>query len=318
MEKSNFLLNELNVQNFQELKEFYNLNSFYSCDFNLVNSIVFSKKYKTKYLIDDKILYRIQFSSLKNRNGFLFPLIFDLNSENLLKSINFIADYSKKSNVEPNFVLIDEKQKELIDESLKKQNKFRIDWNTDEGDSDYIYLREKLVKLSGKKLQKKKNHINQFYKKYPESVDFEFIDSQNFTENHKNQIYKIYSDWKNAHLLNFEEDLENEENALSLSLENFKIFNLKAGILFIQQNPVAFSIGNEFSDDIFDVIFEKSLQEYAKDGSYAVINQKFAEKLTCKFINREEDLNIPGLRKAKLSYNPEKIYKKYYGKIEIL
>ena len=73
---------------------------------------------------------------------------------------------------------------------------------------------------------------------------------------------------------------------------------------------IAMTLGCESSDSCFDVIFEKALRSFT--GSYAVINNEFAKTLTdYKYINREEDLGIEGLRKSKLSYYPAILYDRF-------
>ena len=83
-------------------------------------------------------------------------------------------------------------------------------------------------------------------------------------------------------------------------------------LLYVDDKPVAMALGNEISPLCFDINFEKALTEY--DGSYSVINNEFAKRLTnYTYINREEDMGIEGLKKAKLSYHPAIIYDRYDG-----
>ena len=319
MNQSDFLFKDLTENDFENLQDFFSSADFKACDFNLVNLILFSKKNQTKICVKDGILYRIQKSKSENRNGFLFPLLKDYSVQNLKNALDFILTESKNLKIEPNLVLIEENQKNFFEKTISLLKNYKISWQNDEGDSDYIYLQKNLSNLSGKKLQKKKNHINQFYKIYSDFVKFTFVQKNDFSEMHSKKILEIYSEWKKNHAENFNEDLIFEEIALKSALQNFKNFNLKAQILEINEKPVAFALGNNFSSDCFDVIFEKAIQNFAQNGAYAVINQKFAENLSeYKFLNREEDLNVPSLRKAKLSYKPEIILKKYYGKIEYL
>ena len=76
------------------------------------------------------------------------------------------------------------------------------------------------------------------------------------------------------------------------------------------------TLASPISDSVLDVIYEKSIDEYEKNGAYAIINQQFAiTNSKYKYFNREEDLGLPGLRKAKLSYKPEIILQKFYGAV---
>ena len=78
---------------------------------------------------------------------------------------------------------------------------------------------------------------------------------------------------------------------------------MRGAVLYVEEKPVAMTLGSEISHLVFDINFEKALREY--DGVYAVINNEFAKTLTkYEYINREEDMGLEGLRKSKLSYNP--------------
>ena len=84
------------------------------------------------------------------------------------------------------------------------------------------------------------------------------------------------------------------------------------GILYVNNIPVAMTIASKISENVCDVHFEKAIGEYAINGAYAAINKMFCERLEqFTFINREEDIGIEGLRKAKMSYRPKIILKKY-------
>ena len=96
------------------------------------------------------------------------------------------------------------------------------------------------------------------------------------------------------------------------ALENLNEFEMRGMILYVNQKPVAMTLGSEISPLCFDVNFEKALGDY--EGSYAVINNEFAKTLTnYKYINREEDMGLEGLKKSKLSYHPEIIYERFDG-----
>ena len=93
--------------------------------------------------------------------------------------------------------------------------------------------------------------------------------------------------------------------AINESLKNFEALGMKGAILYVKNAPVGMTMASEIAPGVWDIHFEKVNGEYADNGGYAVINKMFAETLAgVKLINREEDINIEGLRKAKLSYYP--------------
>lgn len=88
-----------------------------------------------------------------------------------------------------------------------------------------------------------------------------------------------------------------------------------AALIRIEGKPVAFTMGEEINSEVFDVHFEKALDGY--DGLYPTINQEFAvrELTGYRLINREEDMGIPGLRKAKQSYYPAILLEKFSAEL---
>lgn len=163
---------------------------------------------------------------------------------------------------------------------------------------DYIYLREDLAELKGKKYQAKRNHINNFNKLYT----YEYIP---ITPELVPKCLELECKWYKAnHTEEDAEDLNDERRSLTYALNHFEELGLQGGGICIDHQIIAFTFGCPINHNTFDVNVEKADINY--EGAYAVINKEFASRLPEKYIyiNREEDLGIPGLRKAKLSYNP--------------
>lgn len=179
---------------------------------------------------------------------------------------------------------------------------------SDEGDFDYIYSREALAELKGKKYHGKRNHI----KRFKEMYDYEY---REIKESDFDDIYvfssKLYND-KNG--VDVESEIA-EQFAINAFLENYERFGLKGGILFADGKMAAYTIGEPITDDTFGVHIEKADTSF--HGAYAVINNCFANSIdeNYKYLNREEDLGIEGLRKAKRSYKPEFLLKKFTVKV---
>lgn len=176
------------------------------------------------------------------------------------------------------------------------------------GDWDYIYASEDLANLPGKKYHGKRNHISKFERLY--SYTYEDITPEN-----REDCRAAAERWcKNNGCAG---DYSEELGAISYALDHFEALGLKGGMIKVDGDVAGFTIGEEINDQVFDLHFEKAFPEY--NGAYAMINREFARRnLLCyKYINREEDLNLEGLRKAKLSYHPaillEKSMAEYTG-----
>lgn len=169
--------------------------------------------------------------------------------------------------------------------------------------SDYIYLRERLATLSGKKLQKKRNHANKFRKSFP---DYSYED---ITEANIKECIELEAKWYEESDLG--ESVEEERRMVQTALREKEQIGLTGGAIRADGKIIAFSLGMPINPNCFAVHIEKA--DPKVDGAFAIINQEFAQRIPEKYtyVNREEDLGIPGLRHAKLSYRPVQILDKH-------
>lgn len=173
---------------------------------------------------------------------------------------------------------------------------FEIEYNRDI--ADYVYEAEKLRNLSGKKYHGKKNHVNKFKKTY-ENWEYVSISKENVEE-----AFQLLLRWRELNGCNDDDD-KNAESCVSANyLRLFEELDVCGGMLLVDGQAVAFTIGEQSCDDTMVVHIEKALTEY--EGAYPMINQQFVEH-ECQhvtYVNREEDTGDEGLRKAKMSYRP--------------
>ncbi len=181
----------------------------------------------------------------------------------------------------------------------------RFCFTEDRDYADYIYLRTDLSTLAGKKFQAKRNHINKFKNSYP-NYSYAPITSDKIKE-----CMELEAKWCRANDCDQHEGTGNERRALTYALEHFEELGLSGGILYVDNQIVAFTFGMPINHDMFGIHAEKADTDI--EGAYAMINQMFAQSIPEQYIyiNREEDLGIEGLRKAKLSYQPVLILEKY-------
>lgn len=174
---------------------------------------------------------------------------------------------------------------------------------------DYIYTQESLSTLRGRQLSGKRNHINAFKKLYPD-WSFEKITAENIAE-----CWQMNEEWSARNELSLGSGLLKERSALKSAFEHFFEENLVGGLIRVNGKVIAYSMGHPLNSDTFVVHFEKAFDDIR--GAYQMINQQFA--LNCcegyTYLNREDDTGLEGLRKAKLSYLPHTLLKKYDAKL---
>ena len=176
---------------------------------------------------------------------------------------------------------------------------------------DYVYDIDALADLKGKKLQRKRNHINKFLQLCPD-YRVEPISQANAC-----QVQQLVDLWYQKRL---EEqphsDFLMEQAALSKALRHWEELGMEGLLLKNGDELLAMTMGSLLSPTTFDIHFEKALDLI--DGTYTIINREFARYLREKYpqvryLNREDDMGIEGLRKAKLSYYPDHMVEKSWA-----
>ena len=175
---------------------------------------------------------------------------------------------------------------------------------------EYVYDINALADLTGRKYQKKRNHLNKFRQNNPEYT-LEPISGDNL-----DVVETLLADWyRLRQAADPHSDFAMEKAALQRALRHRQELELEGLLLKTDAGAVAMTLGSFLQPDTFDVHFEKALD--IADGAYPAINQGFAAALREKYpqlryLNREEDMGLEGLRKAKLSYCPDHMVEKYW------
>ena len=184
-------------------------------------------------------------------------------------------------------------------------------FHPDRDGCDYVYDIHALADLPGRKYQRKRNHLNRFRLLHPE-CRLVTIDETN-----RAAVLEMAEKWyTDRQTPENRDEYHMEQVALHRAFSNYAELGLEGVILMEGDRVLAMSIGSFLNDQTFDVHFEKALEEV--DGAYAAINQGFAAHLrakypTLRFLNREDDLGLPGLRQSKLSYHPDHMVVKFWA-----
>lgn len=173
----------------------------------------------------------------------------------------------------------------------------------DRDNFDYVYQMESLRTLSGKKLHGKRNHINQFLSQY--SFTYTPITPDMYAD-----CIRVYNTWlegKDPSVVG----IQGEQVAIDLGLKHMAELNLVGGGILMDGQLKAFSLGEKVDDEMAIIYFEKADGDIP--GLYPLINREFVSHAwqDVKYINREEDMGLEGLRRAKLSYAPAYLLKEY-------
>lgn len=302
----------MQIDDFLKEKENIDFSNLMGSDCSVANLFLLKDRYNISLTANQGFILR-HFDFSDSIKGFAYPLIFKKNLENGLN--NFFAEVTKKNSEKIPLCLFSESQKTEFQVFIDKNYpEYKIEWQENPADYDYIYLQKDLADLPGKKFQKKRNHLSKFHRTFS-NWNFVFFNVDTFSDKIKSDFLKVTQEWiKETTISHNSETYLSEKKSVEYALNNFGKFDFLGGILYIDEEPVAVTLASPISAKILDIHFEKCLSSVAENGGYTAINNFFAKKCSdYTYLNREEDLGIEGLRKAKLSYKPEIILKKYSG-----
>lgn len=182
-------------------------------------------------------------------------------------------------------------------------------FHADRSNYDYVYDIHDLADLKGRKLHRKRNHLKHFKKNHP---DYKVTP---ITMENMDRIRTFVTEWYQLKLENNPDgDYHLEQEALEKAFTYYDVLEMDGLLLEENDEILGFTMASPMSPDTFDVHYEKARGDI--DGAYTTINSEFANYIRnkyphIKYLDREEDMGIPGLRKAKMSYFPHHLVKKY-------
>ncbi len=280
-------------ENDKKIFEKYNINNQRSA-YNFTTNYIWCGKDKLQVCVEDDYLFI--FWNIGKHSRMLYPKGY---GENKKAAISKACDYMLEKGINPKFTHLSE------EDVLEMRNYFgdSFIFELDRDGSDYIYETQKLITLSGKKLHSKKNHLNSFRKN--NEFIYRSIEEKDIP-NCKALFELWYNDKEEITKL-----MPESRIATYKLLDNIQTLNLKSGLIEINGNIVACTVGEKITSDT--ALIHVEFADTTFNGSYAAINQQFVENewSDTTFINREEDMGNAGLRKAKESYQPIKLLNSY-------
>ena len=271
------------------IQSHYNRGNSRSCEDTFANLYLWNRLYPTEFaIVEDMMVLK----SARDDFYFRFP---KGDRKNVKPVLEWMMDYAAKRNVPFRMGVVTPEQFQILEDLFP--GKFQIQYDRDA--ADYVYEREKLANLSGKKYHGKKNHVNKFMRTY-EDWKYEPITDENVED-----CFQMALTWRNRNGCEDGDEEKLAEVCVTLnSLRLMKELKLTGGCLRVGGKVAAFTIGERLCEDTFVVHIEKALTEV--EGAYTMINQQFVQHAMegYTYVNREEDTGDEGLRQAKLSYRP--------------
>lgn len=266
-----------------------------SCEYTFGNTYIWAESYNSE------ICHYNNFFICKWGNGKNISYSLPLGEGDFSDAVMQIIKDAQKSGVTPRIYGVTNEYMNYLQEAFFGE----FTYIHNEDFSDYIYLTEKMANLSGKKYHGKRNHITNFKKNNPDWT-FEVIDKNNI-----NDCIEFHKKWLENREDGDSEDYAEEFSAVLTAFENYEELGFLGGLIRVNGEVIAYTMGEaKVGGKCFVSHFEKAYAEI--QGAYAIINQEFTKNCLGEFeyVNREEDLGIEGLRKAKLSYRPEILLEK--------
>ena len=265
-----------------------------SCEITPMTLLIWKNYYHQKIAFCDDMLF---VSLGKNSEIFLLPFAKDMK-----KAVNILKELTKSQNRPLVFLGAEGVRLDTFNSIFSEE----FSQNESREDFEYLYLTEKLKNLSGKKFHSKRNHISAFSKSYNWSYE-------SMTTDILPEVFEMADKWTEEmkEITDDTKSIEVENKALKEYLPFMKELNLRGGCIRVDGKIIAFTFGSPINNKVFDIHVEKALPEFRT--AYTLINREFIlnELSDFEYVNREDDMGLEGLRKAKLSYHPDILLKKY-------
>lgn len=295
------IFKDINIESRELLNPYFDLVDYEACEYCFNTLYMWQHLYKTGYYIGDG--FAVIVAEYEGNTFSILPLA---KKEDMPRVIEFVIDYFEKEQKKIYFRGITKEVVEFLQENYS--GKFSY---TEERDLfDYVYDGDSMRELKGRKNVKKRNHINYFLKEYEGRYEYRLLDENDF-----DACLDLMAEWTSNKEENnaVSEEMEEELIGIKKLFENYNVLKdkLKIAGIFIDGKLESFTMGEYINPNMALIHIEKANPSIR--GLYPFINQQFLvhEFSDVEFVNREEDLGIEGLRKAKLSYHPVRFVEKY-------
>ena len=268
-------------------------------DLAFANIYLLRRKYGTSIALHENVLYR-HFSGDGRLRGYAFPVG---NQFDVSQALFHVEQHAKYNGNPLQFTLLTEDNARVLRDFYGE----KVNFSDDPGNADYLYLRDDLVELAGTAFHKKRNQIARFERMYPDWY-IEPLMTSNVAD-----ALSIARAWVSSQQASANH--EHELRAIEHAIRDRIPLDITGWLLYVNDEPASLSLSSYINCEVVDIHYEKCVPKYR--DAYPIIIREVARYMCCKYINREEDLNIPGLRQAKLSWKPHHILHKLTANVTL-
>ena len=280
--------------------KFFAANYYENAEYTFTNLFMWREMMNFRWSVDENVLY--MFSTDEKTFSAWQPIGAEGNFQDSITKILRFADENRGER-QFKFVVVEK----IFADELKNYPHANFSVIAERENFDYVYLAQDLINLAGRKFHGKKNHLNSFRNEYPNARYLPI------TEEIIPKCREELNVWASKHKRDNPNDpfIGYEQAAIHEIFDHFDRFRLKGGAILLDGKVIAFTFGEKLNSDTAVIHVEKADSNFR--GIYAAINQNFVENEWSDmiYINREEDMGIDGLRKAKESYRPVKMVEKF-------
>ena len=290
---------KLELKHVPLIQPFFQIQQRRLCDCTIGSTMMWRDYFDNCFAIEeDTLVFRSRY--LDGKYAFTFPI-----GPNTDRMLDRVEEYCRENQIDLEFCTVTpfdlETLKERWPDAAVDENR---DW------FDYLYESQNIVTFAGKKYAAQRNHINRFER---DNSDWTF---ERMGTEHVDEVRAFFRELVDQRSKEGDTAREEEDKVFEV-LDHFEEYGFLSGILRVQGKIVGLSMGEIVRDTLF-VHIEKANTELS--GVYQKLVQCYAREFVTedvKFINREEDVGDPGLRKSKLSYRPLKLLEKYTVRVSL-
>lgn len=290
-------MKKLTIDNMHELQPWIALAGYEDCNANVVTMLMWQYPYPFYFEVHAHFALVCFHIEAEDETYWYMPFCAE---EYRMEAVSAMLAYGRQHGIPARMSCLSREWRDWLAEHFQDQVVFDIRWDG----KDYIYSRTQQETLKGKKMQKRRNHYNAFLKEYEGRWAFHRLSRDDFDD-----IFSLLSEWQDSHDDIF--GIQEEEQGIRFLLEHAEELSLDGGVITIDGRMKAFSIVSHTTPYMLDIHVEKADRNIR--GLYVAILKNYLEIAdpAVTLINREDDMGLPSLIKAKRDMHPIRIAQKY-------